>query len=226
MPMPVVGEALLSGHVGSSDGTPVAGATILVAETDKKATADDTGAYQIMVPADSTVTLMASAAGWAATFRESVMLASQATISNFDFMMLTPEKVTTIGALGAPGKESTRGLIAIRLHSLAPGCVTAGAQITVWPPLAATVVYSRPASTSGGMDEPDMAMTGVQAGTTIQAWLAGTMPPGSGLVIDVSQVGCQRMQPSPSLQGMVFSGQRRVAIQALTEADLFLGSAS
>ena len=42
--------------------------------------------------------------------------------------------------------------------------------------------------------------------------------------LDVVQAGCKVTDPSPSMQGLTFPGQRHVAAQSLTEADLFLGA--
>lgn len=228
MPTPSVGQAMLSGHVRASDGQPIAGASVLVAETDARAVTDEAGGYQLMVPADSTVTLMASATGRAATFRESVLVAAQATIADFDLRLLTPDELTAFGALApgaGPAQDSTRGLLAVRLHSLDPACVLAGAELSVWPPQAGTVLYSRPASAgSVALDPPDGAMANVQAGAIVQVWLAAALPPGNGLTLGVAQAGCRLLNPSPSMAGLMFPGQRHVAAQALTEADLFLGA--
>lgn len=224
-PVLVVGEALVSGRVVGADGMGVPGATVLVAETDAKVTADDGGAYRIQVPSDSTVTLMASATGLAPTFRESVTVASQAMIDGFDFRLLPLDRITAANALGSPGQESTRGLMAVRLHALDAACVLAGARLSVWPPQTAKVVYSRPTATAGAMDTPDPVVDGVQPETTISAWLTAVVPPGNGITIGVEQPGCKVMTPSPSLGGLLFPGLRHVAVQSLTEVDLFLGRA-
>jgi hypothetical protein len=81
-------------------------------------------------------------------------------------------------------------------------------------------MYSRP-NPDGGVEEPDPSMVGVQAGTGIGVWLVGVFPPGNMLEINVNQSGCQQLAVSPSMGGVVFSGLRRVDVQALTEADVF-----
>jgi Carboxypeptidase regulatory-like domain len=222
MPMPVVGQAMVAGRVVGVDGRGIAGATILIAETDATTTSDADGAYQLSVPSDSTVTLVATGAGLASTFRESVIVASQAVVTGFDFLLLLPDKVTAINALGVPGQEATRGVMAVRLHSMDPACLTEGAEVSVWPPLATTVVYSRP-NPSGTFDEPDPDLTAVLPGARIDLWMVGTVPPGNGLVISVHKAGCSLLNQSPSIGGVVFSGQRHVLSQSITEADLFLG---
>ena len=65
MPTPMPGKAMLTGVVRDGTGTAVVGATLRIAETDATATSDATGAYALDIPADSTVTLVASADGFA-----------------------------------------------------------------------------------------------------------------------------------------------------------------
>jgi hypothetical protein len=221
MPMPMSGEALLAGQVRDADGHGVAGAKVVVAETDGVATSDGDGRYVLKVPSDSTITLVTSAAGYAKTYHESVVLAAQAMVDGVDVMLLSADRVTAMNTFGAPAAPAGSGLMAIRLQSMSPTCLTAGAHISVWPPKAATVVYSR-ASATGGLDEPDPTVGAVQTDVRIAAWLTGTVPPGNMLTISVDQPGCQMMIRSPSMNGLVFPGQRRVDAQALTEAYLFL----
>jgi hypothetical protein len=221
MPSPRVGQAALSGHVRDADGHGVAGAALELAETDATATTSADGAYRLEVPSDSTVTIVATATGMAPTFRESVVIAAQATIADFDFVLLAPDRVAAINALAAPGQEPTRGIMAVRLHSLDPACVTAGAQLAVWPPSAAKVVYGGP-SASGGLAMPDPGVTAVQAGVDVDLWLAGAYPPGNGLAFTIEQAGCRLMGASPSLGGLTFPGLRHVAAQSMTQVDLFL----
>lgn len=223
MPTPVVGQALLGGQVSDTSGNPVAGATVEVAEIGARTVTDGGGRYQIMVPADSTTTVVVSAPGFATTFRESVILASRSTVSDFQALLMTPDRIAAINAAAVPGQESTRGLMAVRLHSMDPNCDVAGARLSVWPPLAATVRYGRPETPT--FDEPDATLTAVQAGAGIGLWLAGAMPPGIGVALAVEKAGCRLMTESPSLGGLLFPGQRHVVAQALTEVDLFLGAA-
>jgi hypothetical protein len=222
MPMPSVSQAALSGHVRGADGVGVAGATIEVAETDGTATTDEAGAYRIVVPSNSTVTLMATAKGMAPTFRESIVVAAQADVADFDFLALPAAQITAINTLGAPGQEATRGIMAVRLHSLDPACVADGAQVAVWPPMAAKVIYGSP-DASGGLARPDPQLVGVQPNADVAVWLAAVWPPGNGLTFTVAQPGCTLMADSPSMSGLTFPGQRHVAPQAMTQVDLFLG---
>jgi hypothetical protein len=225
MPDVMPGQATLGGHVLDANGQAVPGAVVKIAETDKTATSDASGAYQIAVPSDSTVTLTASATGMANTFRESVVLAAGTVVSNFDVLLLPTAQVTMIDMLGPAGLAATRGAVAVRLHVMSgSACVATGARVTVFPTTAATVLYSAPATVAGGLDMPDSTLKAVQAGTQIAAWLVDALPPGNMnlLRIDVQQTGCQLMPQSPSLGGLMFPGLREVAAATLTEADLFL----
>lgn len=223
MPMPMAGQASIAGGVVDTDGNPIAGATIKVAETDATATTDDTGAYQMMVPSNSTLTLVASAAGFATTYHDAVLLASEAMVTQFDLFMLPASAIANMNSLGgtAATAATTLGVVALRIHSLAAGCNVAGALVSVGPAKVATVLYSRPSAT-GGMDEPDVTMTSVQADAKVAAWLVGAVPPGNMLPIAVDQPGCHLLAQSPSMNGLQYLGLRRVDAQALTVADLFL----
>jgi hypothetical protein len=221
MPMPMPGEAMISGHVLDPDGVGVA-ATITVAETDVTATSDGSGAFVVTVPSDSTVTLVASSDGHASTYRDSVVLASQSAVDGFDFLMLPTDRYAAMNAM-ATVNAMTGGLVAVRLHSLSAGCATDGAQLAVWPPKAGTIVYSSPGA-AGSFDQPDATITAVQAGTTTSAWIAGAISPGNMLAISVQQAGCMLVDASPSMNGMVFPGLRHPATGMLTQTDLFLQS--
>jgi hypothetical protein len=152
-----------------------------------------------------------------------VSVAAGATINDFDLLMLSGDQVSAIDMLGASGQVTSRGAMAVRLHSVASTCSTAGSLVTLFPPNAGTVVYSKPASTSEGVDMPDSTMPAVQAGTSVSFWIAGALPPGNMnlLQISVQQNGCQLMS-SPSLAGVTYPGLREVAAGSLTQADLFL----
>ena len=203
-----------------ADGNGVPGATIKVAEIDRKATSDAQGLYQMAVPSDSTLTLLTVAPGFAPSYRESIVLADQATVANFDILVLPVGTVSRLNALAVPDQVTTRGLMAVRLHSLSQACVLAGAQVSIWPPQAATVMYGGP-NPAGGLEEPGVGTDRVQAGTGIGVWLVGVFPPGNMLQIDVKQTGCTQLTGSPSMGGMLFPGLRRVDVQAFTQADLF-----
>jgi hypothetical protein len=224
MPTPMVNQALLAGRVLDENEQPVAGATVLAAETDAAVPVDIEGRYQLLVPADSTLTLVVSAPGFAKTYSESVVLAAHSMISDFDLILLSTDRFNAINGLDGAAQPATLGVMAIRLHSLSTGCTLAGAQLSIWPPQAGAIVYAA-SSPTGGLDQPDPALTGVQEGARISAWLVGALPPGNMLLIGVNQAGCALLKESPSLKGMVFPGSRRVDAQALSQADLFLDQA-
>jgi hypothetical protein len=224
IPHPVPGQALLAGRVVDGAGQGVVGATVTVAETDATARTDADGVYQISIPSDSTITLAASATGFATTYRESVVVASQSMIPGFDLLVLPAADVTQMNALSMPDQADARGLMAIRVHSTSDSCLPAGARFSVWPPDTATVVYARPSDT-GGVDYPDTSLDSVQTGAGIALWLTATLPPGNMLVLTLDQPGCRLAAQAPSLSGLVFSGRRFVAAKAFTEADLFIEQA-
>lgn len=197
------------------------GVTVKVAETDRVATTDADGAYQMMVPSDSTLTIVALAMGFATSYRESIVLADQSTITGFDLFLVPGDEVTRMTALGGAASTTPTGLMAVRLHSLSASCQLVGAKVSVWPPKSATVMYSKP-SPSGGLDEPDVSMPSVQDGVRVDAWLTSGLPPGNMLQLTVEQAGCTLLSPSPSMGGIQYPGLRRIDAQAVTLADLFL----
>jgi hypothetical protein len=219
-PVPMPGHAQVSGVVRDGNGQSVAGATIKVAEMDAMTTSDAAGAYSLMVPSDSTLTLITTAAGFATSFRESIVLADGAMADGLDLMLMPAAEVGRMVELG-PMDATMRGLVAVHLHSMDASCLTAGAHLSVWPPKAATVVYGSP-SASGGLDDVDPALSGVEAGARVDAWLAGALPPGNMFLVNVEQPGCTVVAQAPSMGGLMFTGQRRVDAAALTEIDLFL----
>jgi hypothetical protein len=225
MPMPMSGQATLGGHVLDSGGNPIAGATVIIAETDGSAVADAAGAYSMSVPSDSTLTVKATAPTFAPSYRGSIMLAAQTAIGDFDVTMLTPAEVSSANALvTSVTQPATRGLVALRLHTMSTSCTLTGAHLAVSPSGSATVVYARP-STAGGLDQPDTTADGVQDGATIGAWLLDAFPPATYAQISIAQPGCVLMAGSPSMNGMMFTGGWRAEAAAFTEADLYFAMA-
>jgi hypothetical protein len=223
MPMPMPGQAMLAGVVRDATGAAVAGATLRIAETDATATSDATGAYSITVPSDSTVTVVASATGFAKTYEESVTLTDGTAATGFDVRLLAPADVTAKSALAGVATPDKLGVWAVRLSSSGTGCSVAGATLAIWPPDAGTIVYSQP-GTGGALDQPDSTLQAVQAGTDVAAWLVAVVPPGNMLSLTVTQSGCQ-LATAPSAGGMLFTGGLRADAGALTEARLFLAGA-
>ncbi len=220
MPTPMPGKAMLTGVVRDGAGTAVPGATLRIAETDATATSDATGAYAIDVPADSTVTLVGSAAGFAKTYEESVMLGA-GTSGSIDVRLLPPADITAKSAMAEVAAPDKRGVMAVRLRSTDGACAVAGAKLTVYPTGAATVIYGRPAS-SGGMAVPDVTLASVQDGADVAAWLVAVVPPGNMLLLTIEQPNCALTTSPQIADGMTFTGKLRADAGALTEASLFL----
>jgi hypothetical protein len=223
MPTPMPGKAMLTGVVRDGAGMAVGGAKLWIAETDATATSDATGAYAIDVPSDSTVTLVGSADGFAKTYEESVMLGA-GTAGSVDVRLLAPADITAKSAMAGVAAPDKRGVMAVRLRSTGAGCAAAGAQLTVYPPGAATVIYGRPGS-AGGMAVPDATLASVQDGADVAAWLVAVVPPGNMLSLTIDQPHCALAAGPQTADGMMFTGQLRSDAGALTEASLFLAAA-
>jgi hypothetical protein len=224
-PPPTTGQARLAGRAVDENGLGVAGAHVQVAETGAATDTDANGAYALPVLADSTVTLAASAPGMADTYRDSVLVAADAAVQGFDLMLLSPDEIAQMNALGAAalggGDQVDAGVVAIRLHGDGAGCAPDGAHLSLWPPRAAAVTYSRP-SGGAGLDQPDPSVDGVQPGAAVGAWLLAAAPPGNMMAIGVDLPGCRVAPAPPPADGLTFSGARHVVAGALTVSDLFL----
>src|SRR5262249_25769540 len=160
--------------------------------------------------------LVTTAMGFATTFRESMILAEGVKASGFDVTLLPTTDVARLNALAPAGQAAPTGLGAVRLHSPSATCMPARPPVSVRPALAAKVVYGQP-GTTGGLDEPDPALSGVVAGAHVDAWLAGAVPPGNWFQVRVDQTGCMAAAQAPSQAGVQLTGQRRVDAQALTQ---------
>src|SRR4249920_386161 len=78
---PVIGNdrATVTGHVMDASGAPVAGATVTVRTSGEHATADGAGAFTLDVPANTTLTLSATAPGMAPTLLQQFLVSPGAT---------------------------------------------------------------------------------------------------------------------------------------------------
>jgi hypothetical protein len=107
-------RAKVSGHIVDASGTAIADATIAVRATGERATADSSGAFVLDVPANTTLTLEATAANMAPTLLPQFMLSRDAT-AEFEIPLVAREHLKTLVALGA---NTSGGAIAIALKSM------------------------------------------------------------------------------------------------------------
>jgi len=92
-------RATVTGHVLDSTGAPVAGATVTVRTSGEHATVDSTGAFSLDVPANTTLTLSATAPSMAPTLLQQ-FLVSTGTTAQVEIPLITADHFKTLVAMG------------------------------------------------------------------------------------------------------------------------------
>src|SRR5215831_8445202 len=92
-------RATVTGHVLDTTGAPVAGATVTVRTSGEHATVDSTGAFTLDVPANTTLTLSATAPGMAPTLVQQ-FLVSPAASAVVEIPLVTTDHFKTLAGMG------------------------------------------------------------------------------------------------------------------------------
>src|SRR4029077_3281717 len=93
-------RATVTGHVLDTTGAPVAGATVTVRTSGKHSTVDSTGAFTLDVPANTTLTLSATAPSMAPTLLQQ-FLVSSGTTAQVEIPVVTTDHFKSLVAMGA-----------------------------------------------------------------------------------------------------------------------------
>src|SRR5262245_48467419 len=96
-------RAIVTGRVVDAEGAGIAGATLIVRATGERATSDDSGAFVIDVPANTTLTLAATAPDMAPTLLQQFMLSPEGG-AEFKIPLLTSARLASLSAMGANPK--------------------------------------------------------------------------------------------------------------------------
>src|SRR5215468_10989251 len=152
---PTIGNdrATVTGHVLDTIGAPVAGATVTVRTSGEHATADASGAFTLDVPANTTLTLSATAPNMAPTLLQQFLVSPSAS-GMVEIPMVTTDHFKSLVAMGA---NPSGGVVAVALKSLSGTGSVAGATVQLTPSLG-RVMY---APTGLSMADPDPAMAAV-----------------------------------------------------------------
>jgi Carboxypeptidase regulatory-like domain len=212
---PPVGSdrATVTGRIVDASGAAIVGATVTVRATGEHATADGDGAFVIDVPADTTLTLAATAPSMSTTLVPQFTIAPDASTS-FTIPLLAHGRITSLGALGG---NPLGGAIAILVKSVSGAPDTAaGATVEIIPSLLGTVLYA-PART--GMPDPDRSLTGIVQGAGVAAWVVGVQPHVSILTLELD--GVARVDLPYSIDDVTWSGTFTVDSGSLTLVTLF-----
>jgi hypothetical protein len=210
---PTVGSdrATVTGHVVDTTGVPVAGAAVALRSSGEHTTADSTGAFVLDVPANTTLTLAATAPSMAPTLLQQFMV-SPGTSAATEIPMVTSDHFKSLVALSA---NPSGGVVVVSLKSLSGSGSVAGATVELTPSLG-QVMY---APTSGGMADPDPAMSTVVQGDDAYAWVLGVQPHVS--IMQLAMRGVSQVEPPYAVDDITWPGTFTVDAGALTLVTLF-----
>lgn len=212
---PTVGgdRATVTGHVVDANGAAVAGAAVVVRATGEHATADSNGMFALDVPANTTLTLAATAPGMAPTLLQQ-LLVSPGMSAALEIPLITSEHFKSLVALGA---NPSGGVVAIAVRSISGASNgAAGATVELTPSNLGRVMY---APGSAGMPDPDPSMMAVVQANESYAWALGVQPHVS--IMELALHGVSQVEPPYSIDDVIWPGTFTVDAGALTQVTLF-----
>jgi len=212
---PVMGDdrATVSGRVVNSDGSALAGATVLVRLTGEHATTDSDGAFVLDVAANTTLTLATTAPDMATTLLPQFMLSPEGNAS-LTIPLVRADRLANLIALGPNPKG---GAVAINVKSVS-GALSARSDTTVelTPSNFGRVLY---APESSGMPDPDPALTTLGAGEDCLAWALGVQP--HVTTMELTLRGAPAFQTPYAIDDITWPGTFTVDAGSLTLVTLF-----
>lgn len=207
-------RATVSGHVVDTTGAPVPGATVTVRSSGEHATADSTGAFTLDVPANTTLTLAATAPSMAPTLLQQFLVSPGASAA-VEIPLVTADHFKTLVAMGT---NPAGGVIAVAMKSLSGNGSVGGATVELTPSLG-RVMYAP----SLGMADPDPAMAAVvpsvAQGDEAFAWALGVQPHVS--IMEVAMRGVAQIEMPYAIDDVIWPGSFTVDAGALTVVTLF-----
>ena len=208
---PTVGSdrATVTGHVVDTTGAPVAGATVALRGSGEHAMADSTGAFSLDVPANTTLTLSASAPNMAPTLLQQ-FLVSPGTSAAVEIPMVTGDHYKSLAAMGT---NPSGGVVAVALRSLSGTGSAAGGTVVLTPSLG-RMMYA-----PAGMVDPDPAMAAVVQSDESYAWALGVQPHVS--IMQFALHGVAQIEPPYAIDDVIWPGSFTVDAGALTLVTLF-----
>jgi len=206
-------RATVTGHIVDTQGAPVAGATVAVRASGEHATVDGTGAFVLDVPANTTLTLAATAPNMAPTLLQQFMV-SPGTSAAVEIPMVTSDHFKSLVAMGA---NPSGGVVAVAVKSMSGAANgAAGATVELTPSSFGRVMY---APTSAGMADPDPSMPTVVQGNESYAWALGVQPHVS--IMQLALHGVSQVEPPYAIDDIIWPGTFTVDAGALTLVTLF-----
>ena len=202
-------RATVTGHVLDTTGAPVAGATVSVRTSGEHATVDSTGAFSLDVPANTTLTLSATAPSMAPTLLQQ-FLVSTGTVAQVEIPLITTEHFKSLVAMGM---NPSGGVVAVAVKSLSGTGNVAGATVQLTPSLG-RMMYA-----PAGMVDPDPAMAAVVQSDESYAWALGVQPHVS--IMQFALHGVAQIEPPYAIDDVIWPGSFTVDAGALTLVTLF-----
>jgi hypothetical protein len=204
-------RATVIGHVTDTSGAPVAGAIVVVRATGEHATADATGAFTLDVPANTTLSLAASAPSMAPTLLQQFLVSPGASAS-VEVPLVTSDHFKNLLAMGG---NPSGGVLVTALRSMSGAGSVAGATVELTPSLG-RVMY---APSSAGMADPDPAMLTVPQGEEPYVWALGVQPHVS--IMQLALHGAEQVDAPYAINDVIWPGTFTVDAGALTLVTLF-----
>jgi Carboxypeptidase regulatory-like domain len=207
-------RATVTGHVLDTTGAAVAGAVVTVRSSGEHATVDSTGAFTLDVPANTTLTLSATAPSMAPTLLQQ-FLVSTGTTAQLDIPLITSDRFKSLVAMGM---NPSGGVVAVAVKSLSGAGSVGGATVALTPSLG-RMMYAP----AGGMVNPDPTMAAVVPSATqgeeSYAWALGVQPHVS--IMQFALHGVAQIEPPYAIDDVIWPGSFTVDAGALTLVTLF-----
>jgi hypothetical protein len=184
---------------------------VAVRTSGEHATVDASGAFTLDVPANTTLTLSATAANMAPTLLQQFLVSPGAS-ATVELPMVTGDHFKSLVRMGG---NAMGGVVAVALKSLSGYGSLAGATVELTPSLG-RVMY---AATGAGMTDPDPAMAMIVQGDDPYAWALGVQPHVS--IMQLALRGVSQVEPPYALDDVTWPGTFTVDAGALTLVTLF-----
>lgn len=208
-------RATVTGRIVDVNGAAVAGAAVAVRLTGEHTTADASGAFSLDVPANTTLTLAATAPNMAPTLLAQFVVSPGASAA-VEIPMLTADHLKNLNSMNPAIMNG--GAIAVSLRSISGAATNVtGATIELTPDNLGRVLY---APQSSGIADPDPKMTMFMPGTDPAAWALGVQPHVS--IMKLTLHGMTQVQPPIALDDVEWPGTFTVDAGALTLVTLFV----
>jgi hypothetical protein len=204
-------RATVTGHVVDTTRSPVAGALVALRTSGEQATTDSAGAFTLDVPANTTLTLSATAPNMAPTLLQQFLVSPGAS-GLVEIPMVTSDHFKSLVGMGA---SPIGGVVAVALRSISGYGSLAGATVELTPNLG-RVMY---AATGAGMADPDPAMAMIVPGDDPYAWALGVQPHVS--IMQLALRGVSQIEPPYAIDDVTWPGTFTVDAGALTLVTLF-----